>query len=486
MTHIKDNYKEIPLLKESRGKAYSLEASVPMDRAPKTIAADKTDGALKERHVKVPDKNAGAHGTAETSLQLEEKQRHGDNDAPASYATSLATARFPNGTLGYVADPTALRKGIAAFLSNETLFVNENNITLLLSLQPQLYWRLLADYESEYRKDTYSGQEVLSPDYTCALGPGRGLEQDYGYRLLSEKIQIYNTDENGDSSHNAPRILCLIYTYPKMRDLQRTQALTWGHQCDGYLAFSTETIASLGILNLTHEGEESYDNMWQKVRSIWTFVHQHYLSDFDFFHLGGDDLYVIVANMRKFLMNYMNTTTPVYLGQWIPLAGDNKYFVSGGPGYTLNRVALKRLVEDALPNCRIHFRASYEDRLISQCLRDINITGGDTRNVATGEQLYHDCGPAHLYTFRSTKGRGSFHAKAAAYWETLPHPTDTSTLVGPKHELEAAGTYSVTFHDIYHPLYMARLHSILYPGICPVTSALGRALAATCDARENA
>jgi hypothetical protein len=37
-------------------------------------------------------------------------------------------------------------------------------------------------------------------------------------------------------------------------------------------------------------------------------------------------------------------------------------------------------------------------------------------------------------------------------------------MVGPKHELQAANAYSVSFHDIYHPLvYMARLHSILYP-----------------------
>lgn len=388
------------------------------------------------------------------------------NERVDNKSLPAGVARFSNGTLGYVADPMALRKGVAAFFKridrNETE-VAENS-----------YWKLLMDYESHYRNDTFSGQEVLSPDFICAAGPGRGYEQDYGYKLLTEKIRIHKNVAN----ESFPRLLCLVYTYPKMRDLQRTQALSWGYKCDGYLAFSTETISDLGIVHLEHEGEESYSNMWQKVRSIWAYVYEHYRNDYDFFHLGGDDLYMIVENMRKFLSETMNLgADAIYLGQWISQPGDKPYYVSGGPGYTLNQGALSRLVEDALPKCRTHMKVSYEDRLVSHCFREIGIAGGDTRDVATGEQLYHDCGPAHLYTFRSTKGRGSFHAKAAAFWETLSFPmTSNFSKVGPKHGLHAAGKYSITFHDIYHPLYMARLHSILYKATCPANSPLGRAL----------
>jgi hypothetical protein len=397
-----------------------------------------------------------------------------ENDGLPSMANG---ARYANGTLGYVADPTALRKGVASFLK---LLLVDNDSSVR---DDKLYWKLLMDYESTYRNGTFSGNEILSPDFICAPGPGRGYEQDYGYKLLTEKIRIH---PNRIPNKSSLTVLCLVYTYPKMRDLQRTQALSWGLKCDGYLAFSTETIASLGIVHLQHEGEESYHNMWQKVRSIWNYVYKHYRHDYDFFHLGGDDLYVIVENLRQFLsetsykqQRHAHNGEAIYLGQWIPQpGGDKPYYVSGGPGYTLNRAALVRLVEDALPTCRVHLRVSYEDRLVSQCFREIGIIGGDTREVETGEQLYHDCGPAHLYTFRSTKGRGSFHAKAASYWETLiqPNGSSSSKEVGPKHGLDAAGTYSVTFHDIYHPLYVARLHSILYPATCPATSPLGRGL----------
>jgi hypothetical protein len=76
------------------------------------------------------------------------------------------------------------------------------------------------------------------------------------------------------------------------------------------------------------------------------YVYANYLEEYDFFNLGGD---VLVANLKKFLVPFliMNQTDAVYLGQWIPLPGNNdKYYVSGGPGYTLNQVALKRLVTE--------------------------------------------------------------------------------------------------------------------------------------------
>jgi hypothetical protein len=57
------------------------------------------------------------------------------------------------------------------------------------------YWKLLMDYETIYRNDTFSGNEVLSPDFICAPGPGRGYEQDYGYKLLTEKIRIHPSEE---------------------------------------------------------------------------------------------------------------------------------------------------------------------------------------------------------------------------------------------------------------------------------------------------
>ena len=42
----------------------------------------------------------------------------------------------------------------------------------------------------------------------------------------------------------------------------------------------------LNAVKIDHQGEEAYMNMWQKLRSIWSYVHEHYSSDYDFFSLG--------------------------------------------------------------------------------------------------------------------------------------------------------------------------------------------------------
>jgi hypothetical protein len=185
--------------------------------------------------------------------------------------------------------------------------------------------------------------------------------------------------------------------------------------------------------------------------------------------------------MRRWLTSFESQTSrgdPVYLGQWI--RQKHGYYVSGGPGYTLNRVSLERFVEQALPVCNVYTKASYEDRLFSSCMKQIGIHGGDTRDLATGEQQYHDCSPHCVYTSRAKSGRrANFHSRAVAYWETLPHPDVVrhwNETVGVKNDLDAAAVYSVSLHNLHHPQYMARIHAILFPRTCPSDSPLGRGL----------
>ena len=55
----------------------------------------------------------------------------------------------------------------------------------------------------------------------------------------------------------------------------------------------------LDRFKIKHEGPEEYANMWQKSRAIWKYINYHYKDDFDWFVLGGDDLFIIVENLRK-------------------------------------------------------------------------------------------------------------------------------------------------------------------------------------------
>jgi glycoprotein-N-acetylgalactosamine 3-beta-galactosyltransferase len=53
---------------------------------------------------------------------------------------------------------------------------------------------------------------------------------------------------------------------------------------------STKTDVALGTVNIVHEGPEAYNNIWQKVRSMWSYIYDNYYTEYDYFHIGGDDL----------------------------------------------------------------------------------------------------------------------------------------------------------------------------------------------------
>ena len=385
-------------------------------------------------------------------------------------------ARDANGNFGYVADPQAVRKGVAG------------------SLERVGFWKTLTEYATSYGEGALYHDADLSVRSVCDIGPGRSFEEDAGFKLLTEKIQVYNsTKENSPR----PRIFCAMYSYGKMRNLVRAQALLWGHMCDGFLAFSTETIPELGIVDSVHFGREEYHNMWQKVRSIWYYIYLHYRDDYDYFHLSGDDMYMLVPNMRKFLVEQdraasasnkaipdnVNPTEKLrrqarFYGQEVSFGG-NKKVVAGGPGYTLNSAALAYFVNNILPICRTTIHVSAEDRIISRCFEEHNIRVSDTREVETAESRYHVTGASSLYNYRTIGtpgGRLSYYGKQAKYWRTMPHPMNSSEPTGSRYGMETASRYSVNLHDVYHPIFAARIHALLYPETCPADSVLGRAL----------
>ena len=111
---------------------------------------------------------------------------------------------------------------------------------------------------------------------------------------------------------------------------------------------------SIGTVDIPHVGYERFVAMWQKSRSVWAYIHEHYVDDYDFFWLGGDDFYLIVEN----LINYLATLhKPGEPEQALLLSHQIKYsnvvFCGGGAGYVLSKMALKRFVAEALSECQV-------------------------------------------------------------------------------------------------------------------------------------
>jgi hypothetical protein len=360
-------------------------------------------------------------------------------------------ARDADGYFGYVADATAVRQSIL-----QRQHDHEGTSLLVPSFTfLDMHGREsnLASPESEY-------------EYVCNTEPGGGNEGP-GWDLL-QKVSI------NESTSNSGRILCGLYSHAGAREKITGVAETWGWRCDGFFAASTETVmnqsSSLGFgsVDIPHLGREEYRNMWQKTRSILSYMYDNYLEDYDYFYLCGDDTYLIVENLRHYLAALETeypATTPLFAGQnmfrhkkWFRNAGR---YNGGGAGYVLNRVALRRLVEDGFPTCDKRLRSSKEDVYVSRYLAALGIDRLNTTDDI-GQQRFHGHDPAFLAQFNGTPD----HWMAEVYWEWAK---ENSWMVGE----DLISEQSLTFHYLKGPSHMKRVHAILYRGTCPSGTILG-------------
>jgi hypothetical protein len=373
-----------------------------------------------------------------------------------------AGARDENGTWPYIPDVEEVRRTVLQRIQNDPDY----------STNPHHYL-------------------PLDPDSTvCQEAPGKGFEGPFGYKALREYVQVDGpdpaTEESGpieetdlatreshhirwrdgpprsSSHHNVsvvglPRVLCSVYTSENSHGNIRDIAETWGWRCDGFLAASTKTNRSIGAVDLPHEGPEEYGNMWQKTRSMVAFMYDYYLEDYDYFLLCGDDTYVIVENLRNYLLLLESETggrnaRPLYIGNSIALF--DVYYNTGGPGYLLNRAALRLLVEDGLPYYFAHHRSPGEDVIMGDMMTVLHIHSVDTSDVANRQRFFHD----------DLNAAGSPDSPPSMFnYLTYKH--------GVRSGRNAVSTQAVGFHMITS---MKRFSAILY-NACPEGTVLGDA-----------
>ena len=233
----------------------------------------------------------------------------------------------------------------------------------------------------------------------------------------------------------------------------RAMRETWAPYCDGFLAFSTASDPRIPAISLPHDGPEAYNNMWQKVRSIWKFVGTHYLDDFDFFYLGGEDLFVIPQNLKWYLQQMLdqaNSTSEddFYVGRRFK---NDIYFNSGGAGYALSRGTLRKYVNKGWnhTNCSPDRRTSMEDVMIAACLQDVfNISLVDTRDDELRER-FHPFTPEGHYRWRPL-------AKSKSDWYR-----DYNTEWPPLLKEMCCSPESVSFHYVKQPAMVRHLYALL-------------------------
>jgi len=269
-----------------------------------------------------------------------------------------------------------------------------------------------------------------------------------------------NRDDTNTTTTTAtnptPKVLCMIYSMePNHPTNIRAMRETWASYCDGFVVFSTKDDPRTPAIVIPHIGPEGYNNMWQKVRSIWKFVGTYYLDDFDFFFLGGEDLFVIPQNLKGYLQELLeqNQTRTAdddfFLGRRFHGPDSIGYFNSGGSGYVLSRGALRKYIQLGFdhPDCSPTARTSAEDVMMAQCLDKVFQIGLiDTRDSELRER-FHPFSPEKHYQWRPREGD----------WYTQ-YTRDWPQLLDEK----CCSPHSISFHYIKQPAMVRHLHALIH------------------------
>jgi len=241
------------------------------------------------------------------------------------------------------------------------------------------------EHDGEFNAENEVEVEVeVRSDDVCRL-------RNTTHRIVLDRVKLYmereREKERREGEREREKIFCGVYTMGTrhggtVKDIRDT----WGKRCDKWISFSTTNDFSLPAVYIPHEGEESYQNMYNKIRAIWKYIYVHYYhsSQYDWFLLGGDDLYVIIENLRTYLRSdeikrKRERGEGVYLGRRVyrkVMRLPHFVYNTGESGYILDRVALHHLIR-YIDNrvCRAHEKVSWEDVHIGLCLLTIaNIT----------------------------------------------------------------------------------------------------------------
>ncbi|KAL7581373.1 hypothetical protein ACA910_021965 [Epithemia clementina (nom. ined.)] len=312
-------------------------------------------------------------------------------------------------------------------------------------------------------------------DGNCNVSLGQGDEGPSG----AEGMVKIRTDL--PESMQTKKVLCMVYTHEGRHAQVAAVAETWGPKCDGFLAASNKTDRSIGAVNILHEGPEAYDNMWMKVVSIFKYAHKHYINDFDFFHIGGDDMYVIAENLRYTIStgNWKapwNTSEPLMLGGSVALSSKLR-FCGGGGGYTLNKVALRLFAEKLYsdPECRPHWRGPEEDIWMAKCFFYATGMQCMDTNDEKFEARYHPF-TADMHARWTKKDHNSKLLEERFYHNItikagLGQISERSTTFHLKRESRVKKLHLTLAED----MGMRRFHAIVY-NLCPSDSKLGVSL----------
>uniref|UniRef100_A0A0M3I6X0 Glycoprotein-N-acetylgalactosamine 3-beta-galactosyltransferase 1 n=1 Tax=Ascaris lumbricoides TaxID=6252 RepID=A0A0M3I6X0_ASCLU len=224
-------------------------------------------------------------------------------------------------------------------------------------------------------------------------------------------------------------LLCMITT-TKENHLSKARhiAATWVKRCTKYIFISSETDLSLPSIHF--DVPEGHENLWGKTRAAFKYAYDFHFDQFDWFLKADDDTYVIIENLRLFLLT-QRPDEPVYLGCRFKKFVKGGY-MQGGAGYVISRSALKAFAEKALPDAELCQQGNRgdEDVEMGRCLQNVGVRIIDSRD-STGHHRFLALHPLKYLTATN---------KTTDFW--ISDYSYDNILQGP----ECCSKYAIAFH----------------------------------------
>ena len=219
---------------------------------------------------------------------------------------------------------------------------------------------------------------------------------------LIRKVQVWK-----NAPLSKPKITCLTHTYsPKHRNAHDMWT-NWGKDCTKHFVYTNQTTPIIDgptVVDMNPlPGGFGYHNIWNKVRHIFIDLHKKgELNEgaADWFFIAGDDVLLIVENLKKFLlspevMEPHAQRMPLLMGHRMAPAPNGGHFLSGA-GYLLNDVAARLFMANIdNPVCSPTTVSFAEDVYMSQCLAALGCPPRDTMDPY-GEDRIAIVSPYHL------------------------------------------------------------------------------------------
>uniref|UniRef100_A0A336LXY8 Glycoprotein-N-acetylgalactosamine 3-beta-galactosyltransferase 1 n=1 Tax=Culicoides sonorensis TaxID=179676 RepID=A0A336LXY8_CULSO len=289
------------------------------------------------------------------------------------------------------------------------------------------------------------------------------FELDLAKNSHHDEIMHANEDKNVQKElFDEVRVLCWIMTSPKNHMKKAKHVLhTWGNRCNKFLIMSSEHDENLDVVALPVQ--EGRNHLWAKTKEAFKYIYKNHLNDADWFVKADDDTYFIMENLRYFLYTY-NPNYPIYFGcHFKEFKATHLEFMSGGAGYVLSKEALRRFIEQALPDpakCR-HSNDGAEDVNMGKCMMSVGVKFGDTRDAQKKNRFLPMAPIDHLFP----KITDEWYFKLSRY------PA--------KKGLGCCSDYAISFHYVY-PNMLYVLEYLIYHlrpyGITPNLPPLGKKL----------